>query len=102
MRLTRRSIILPLLMLAAAGLRVSAVGGANARSTQAAASRRALVDRYCVTCHNTKLKTGGLALDSVDAANVGPAADVWEKVVRKVRAGMMPPAGRPRPDAAAS
>src|SRR5262249_49240456 len=54
--------------------------------------------KYCVTCHNQKLKTAGLTLDTVDPSSVGPDAEVWEKVVRKLRAGMMPPAGRPRPD----
>ncbi len=63
---------------------------------------RALLDRYCVTCHNGALRTAGLALDDLDLARVGDHADVWEKVVVKLRAGMMPPAGRPRPDRAAS
>ena len=62
----------------------------------------ALLDRYCVTCHNDALRTAGLALDTLDLAQVGDHADVWEKVVGKLRAGMMPPAGRPRPDGEAS
>ena len=60
---------------------------------------RALLDRYCVTCHNERLRTGGLALDAVDLGEAGAHAEVLEKVVRKLRAGQMPPAGRPRPDA---
>ncbi len=63
---------------------------------------RALVDRYCVGCHNTRLKTGGLALDSLDLQAVGPHAETWEKVLRKLRSGQMPPAGVPRPDRAAT
>jgi hypothetical protein len=63
---------------------------------------RALLDKYCVTCHNAKLKTGGLALDTPDLAEVPQHGEVWEKVVRKLRAGMMPPVGRPRPDKAAA
>ena len=63
---------------------------------------RALLDRYCVTCHNDALRTAGLALDTLDLDRVGDHADVWEKVVGKLRAGMMPPAGRPRPDGDAS
>src|SRR5688572_14213181 len=63
-----------------------------------ASRQRALLDRYCVTCHNQKLKTAGLTLDTMDVAHVSTNAAVWEKVVRKVRAGVMPPAGRPRPD----
>ena len=61
---------------------------------------RSVVDKYCVTCHNQRLKTGGLALDSSELSNVAAHPDVWEKVIRKVEAGMMPPAGVPRPDAA--
>ena len=61
-------------------------------------SHRALLDRYCVSCHNERLGTAGLLLDQADLADVGAAAELWEKVVRKLRAGMMPPAGRPRPD----
>jgi hypothetical protein len=64
----------------------------------ASISTRAVLDRYCVTCHNRRLKTAGLTLDTMDLADVGTGADVWEKVVRKLRAGAMPPAGRPRPD----
>ena len=63
-----------------------------------AGSERALLDRYCVTCHNDSLQIAGLALDTLDLARVGDHAGVWEKVVGKLRAGMMPPAGRPRPD----
>ena len=65
-----------------------------------AASERALVDKYCVTCHNTKLKTGNLELDKLDLTHLGVQADTGEKVVRKLRAGMMPPSGMPRPNRA--
>ncbi len=61
------------------------------------APQRALLDRYCVTCHNQRLQTGGLALDTLDVSRVGEAPDLWERVVLKLRGGMMPPAGRPRP-----
>ena len=60
--------------------------------------RRATLDRYCVTCHSERLKTGGLSLETIDTANLATATDVWEKVVRKVRVGMMPPQGSPAPD----
>jgi len=56
---------------------------------------RVLLDQYCVTCHNARLKTGGLALDTADPSDVGRNIELWEKVIRKVRAGMMPPPGRP-------
>jgi cytochrome c551/c552 len=59
---------------------------------------QALLDQYCVTCHNAKLKTGGLALDKLDLQHVDANAESWEKVVRKLRAGLMPPAGALRPD----
>ena len=62
---------------------------------------RALLDRYCVTCHNDRLQTAGLALDTVDIERVAEHAPVLEKVVRKLRSGQMPPEGRPRPDDAA-
>ena len=57
-----------------------------------------LLNQYCVTCHNGRLKTGGLELDKLDLNHVAANAETWEKVVRKVRAGMMPPAGARRPD----
>src|SRR5438552_5842819 len=65
------------------------------------AQDRALVDKYCVTCHNQKLKTAGLSLETADFVRPSETADVWEKVIRKVRAEMMPPVGAPRPDKAA-
>jgi mono/diheme cytochrome c family protein len=58
---------------------------------------RALVDTYCVGCHNQRAKIGGLALDTVDLADPGAHAEVWEKAVRKLRGGLMPPAGSRRP-----
>ena len=61
-------------------------------------SQKALMDQYCVTCHNERLKTGGLALDSLKPDRIAADAETWEKVVRKVRAGLMPPAGAKRPD----
>src|SRR6266481_6584496 len=62
---------------------------------------RVLIDQYCVSCHNQKLKTAGLTLDTMDPAHVTQNTEAWEKVVRKLRAGMMPPQGMPRPSAAA-
>jgi hypothetical protein len=60
----------------------------------------AVVQRYCQTCHNARLKTGGLALDGLDVDHPEHDPQSWEKVVRKLRTGMMPPAGAPRPDRA--
>ena len=61
---------------------------------------RAVFDKYCVGCHNQRVKTAGLALDALDPAQAGEHAEAWEKVVRKLRTGAMPPPGRPRPDKA--
>jgi hypothetical protein len=58
---------------------------------------RALLDKYCVTCHNDRLKTANLSLQNADLTKVGEHADLWEKVVRKLRAGVMPPPDLPRP-----
>jgi mono/diheme cytochrome c family protein len=66
------------------------------------ANWRAMLGKYCVTCHNEHAKTGGLALDRIDLARVPDQAEIWEKVVRKLHAGAMPPVGLPRPDRATS
>ena len=107
--------------LIAAGLAVLIIVGASAQSgrsepaphrglvpllqaaqTSAAATSparpRALVDRYCVTCHNARAKTANLLLDELDLDDLGGHAEIGEKVVRKLRAGLMPPTGMPRPD----
>src|SRR5260221_12549995 len=62
-----------------------------------AASHRDVVLKYCAPCHNQKTKTAGLSLDTLDFANIPANADTWEKVIRKLGAGVMPPVGRPRP-----
>jgi hypothetical protein len=59
-----------------------------------------VLDKYCVTCHNATINTANLKLDRLDLARLGDDAATAERVVRKLRAGMMPPAGMPRPDAA--
>ena len=69
----------------------------SAQGAQPASPGRVLLDRYCVTCHNTRLQTAGLALDTLDLTDTTAHAEVLEKVVRKLRAGQMPPVGRPRP-----
>jgi hypothetical protein len=57
-----------------------------------------LVNRYCVSCHNEKLKTAGLLLDRTDADHVATAPETWEKVIAKLRSRVMPPPGLRRPD----
>jgi mono/diheme cytochrome c family protein len=77
----------------------SASTAPSAAAPAAAASpQQALLKQYCITCHNQRLKTAGLALDSLDLNNIGANPAVWEKVVWKVRGGIMPPVNRPRPD----
>ena len=83
---------------------VKAAGAVEPQRPQAVAApspQRALLDKYCVTCHNNRLKTGGLTVESLDlrhpAAGGDVALETWEKVVRKVRVGMMPPPGMPSP-----
>jgi mono/diheme cytochrome c family protein len=62
------------------------------------ANPRQFFDTYCVACHNQKLRTAGLELDRLDVTNPGENAEMWERVVAKLRAGSMPPPGLPRPD----
>jgi mono/diheme cytochrome c family protein len=101
--------LLALVIVCAAGARYT-----NARAFQAATPAassatpslptdvdrtREVLNKYCVTCHNGRLKTAGLELDGMNVARVADAAERWEKVVTKLRTGEMPPPGRPRPDA---
>jgi mono/diheme cytochrome c family protein len=65
----------------------------------AVSDRRQLLDRYCVTCHNERVKTADLKLDQVDADNPAAHAEVWEKVIHKLRTGTMPPSNMPQPEA---
>ena len=65
-----------------------------------AASQGTLLQKYCVTCHNDRLRTAGLTLQGRDLSHVGGDAEVWEKVVRKLRTRTMPPPRAPRPDQA--
>ena len=83
---------------AQSGGNAGATSGGPATAAPTTAAHRALVDQYCVTCHNARLKTGGLALDGLDLARLPDHAEVWEQVVRKIRAGVMPPQGVRRPD----
>jgi mono/diheme cytochrome c family protein len=69
-------------------------------SVSGVAQPRALLDQYCVTCHNDRLKTAQLSLEKLDLATVGDRAELWEKVVRKLRAGVMPPPDVRRPSLA--
>jgi uncharacterized protein DUF1592/uncharacterized protein DUF1588/uncharacterized protein DUF1587/uncharacterized protein DUF1585/uncharacterized protein DUF1595/cytochrome c len=80
----------------------SAVGAIGlVAASYAQTPERTLLTQYCTGCHNDKLRTGGLTLEKLDPARAADAAETWEKVVHKVRAGMMPPSGARRPERAA-
>jgi len=98
----RRAIVgISLLVLATAMVAVPrASQPAQAGSATPTAAQRALLDQYCVSCHNQQVKTAGLMLDKADLNDIPGGAATWEKVVMKLRSGMMPPLGRPKPDQA--
>jgi hypothetical protein len=78
----------------------AAAGPQAAAPAAAAASEREAVDRYCVSCHNDRLKTSGLSLEKLDISKADSSPDVWENVARKLQARSMPPQGARRPDEA--
>ncbi len=78
----------------------SASKGQGTAAASRGAEQRALLDKYCVTCHNDRTKTANFSLQGLDLATVGDHAELWEKVVRKLRAGVMPPPDVPRPSLA--
>ncbi|HLK48342.1 MAG TPA: DUF1592 domain-containing protein [Bryobacteraceae bacterium] len=86
--------------LAAASLALLPLAAQSARPPADAAAQRAVLDKYCVVCHNAKLKTANLMLDQLDLTHLGDHAETAEKVVRKLHAGLMPPTGMPRPERA--
>jgi mono/diheme cytochrome c family protein len=81
---------------------VTSITAAPATASQASdqAAQRAVVNQYCVGCHNARAKTANLLLDQLDMGHLGDHAEIAEKMVRKLRAGMMPPSGARQPDAA--
>ena len=77
---------------------VTGVSQTPASSPQAAAvPSAALLTQYCITCHNARAKAGGLTLDPAELNQMDRHAETWEKVIRKLQTGMMPPSGAPRP-----
>src|SRR5215204_7730761 len=80
------------------GLLVAGAMLAPTIGQQRTPSQKALLTEYCTTCHSDKAKTGGLSLERLDIDHPEASAEVWEKVIRKLRAGLMPPSGAPRPD----
>ena len=77
----------------------SAGSGATNPAAPSVSAPRDVIATYCTSCHNQRLKTAGLTLDSINVDDVAGSAEIWEKVVRKVRGGLMPPAGARQPDA---
>ena len=112
--MSRAVVVAAAVLCAASALTAAQSGGANRSATTAAkaeappydatadvAARREVFTRYCVSCHTEAQQRRGavpIAFESLDLSRVGADAAVWERVVRKVRAGVMPPAGMPRPD----
>ena len=79
------------------GIGVTAQGQSSPNGS-AMSPERALITQYCGGCHNSRSQAGGLSLDGADPSRVGEHREIWEKVVRKLRARAMPPAGSRRPD----
>jgi mono/diheme cytochrome c family protein len=100
MRRSPAAVLVALCVPVLLGAQSARVPPANRGLDAAAPNVRATLDRYCVSCHNVRLKTADLALDSVDLNAVPERAELWEKVIRKLRSGTMPPQGSRRPDAA--
>jgi hypothetical protein len=75
-------------------------GSGQVAGASGVATQRALVDKYCVGCHNARVKSGGLVLESLDFARLAEHREIAEKVALKLRSGMMPPLRAPRPDKA--
>jgi hypothetical protein len=80
-----------------AGARAGTPAAITENAPDARAETQAAIAKYCTTCHNERLKTAGLVLNPMDVARAGDQSDTWEKVLRQLRAGTMPPPGAPRP-----
>jgi hypothetical protein len=82
---------------------VPVLSGAATRqqSTASSSPQQALINQYCVTCHNQRTKTANVMFDTMDVTDVSKNPQIWERAVRKLRGGMMPPPGARRPDLSA-
>jgi mono/diheme cytochrome c family protein len=92
--------VLVLIVLVAVALSSSSVVAQQQQisTPPALATQQALLNQYCVTCHNQRAKTAGVMFDTMDLSDISKNADIWEKAVRKLRGGMMPPPGARQPD----
>jgi mono/diheme cytochrome c family protein len=99
--LTVRSLLLVVgtaLVALSVGPAGAAQGSATAQPAKGfALDHAAVLGTYCATCHSDRTRSGGLSLEHADLTDIPKSAETWEKVIRKVRAGMMPPPGMPRP-----
>ncbi|MGH9784752.1 MAG: DUF1587 domain-containing protein, partial [Terriglobia bacterium] len=96
----RRTIVFWLAIAFVGAGSLPAAGQQASSAAPPASQYGAVLSRYCVTCHNERLKTADLLLDKANVENLGAAPEIWEKVVKKLRARAMPPQGMPRPDEA--
>ncbi len=100
--LTVRSLLLVVgtaLVALSVGPAGAAQGSATAQPAKGfALDHAAVLGTYCATCHSDRTRSGGLSFEHADLTDIPKSAETWEKVIRKVRAGMMPPPGMPRPD----
>src|SRR5437773_6331826 len=96
----RKPFVLILMMVSGASL-TSAYAQRQSPASSGLSRSAAVFNQYCVTCHNSRTKTAGLVIDPAELSRVGANAELWEKVVRKLRSSAMPPAGAPRPDRSA-
>src|SRR5262245_45108955 len=87
-----------LIVIARTSVETQAPPAAASRPAPAATAEATFLNQYCITCHNQRLKTASLSLDLLDVSKVGADAETWEKVIKKIRTGMMPPSGAKRPD----
>ncbi len=98
----KHTVLAALVALIVTAASVTGVSQTPAPSAPAAgAPSAALLTQYCVTCHNARAKAGGLTLDPAELGQIDRHAETWEKVIRKLQTGMMPPSGAPRPARAA-
>ena len=88
------------LLLLSVQVKISAQQGNAPAAGTSASTQRQFLDRYCTTCHSQSLKTAGLSLAQVDLSRVDAQPELWEKVVRKLQTGVMPPPNMPQPPAA--
>ena len=99
-RAIARAVALAMGCVVAASYGPAVSGQAPSSGASTAATHRATLDQYCVTCHNERLANGDIRLDAVDLSDVAANAEAFEKVIVKLRSESMPPVGRPRPDRA--